>query len=88
MFRPDLVGNLMRLAGADRVLLGSDYPFDMGDPDPLRCVEGCAELDAAGRAMVTDGNARALFGPFGAGPILASSILASPAPPPARTPAP
>jgi len=49
-------------AGADRVLLGSDYPFDMGDPDPVGCIEACGMLDAAQRAALAGGNAAALFG--------------------------
>ena len=39
VFRPDHVKTLVDLAGADRVMLGSDFPFDMGDPDPLGTVE-------------------------------------------------
>jgi aminocarboxymuconate-semialdehyde decarboxylase len=31
--------NLVRLVGADRVTLGSDYCFDMGLDDPLAAVE-------------------------------------------------
>lgn len=62
VFRPDLVANLVALAGADRVLLGSDYPFDMGDPDPVGCIEACGMLDAAQRAALAGGNAAALFG--------------------------
>ena len=37
--------NLVRLVGADRVLLGSDYCFDMGLADPVATV---ARLDALG----------------------------------------
>jgi aminocarboxymuconate-semialdehyde decarboxylase len=62
VFRPDLIENLIKLAGADRVLMGSDYPFDMGDPDPLGLVEACRGLSAGQRAAITGGNARALFG--------------------------
>jgi aminocarboxymuconate-semialdehyde decarboxylase len=32
---PDQLRALVAAAGADRVLLGSDYPFDMGDEDPV-----------------------------------------------------
>jgi aminocarboxymuconate-semialdehyde decarboxylase len=32
---PPALRFLIDLVGADRVLLGSDYPFEMGDPDPL-----------------------------------------------------
>jgi len=46
--------------GADRVVLGSDYPFDMGDPDPLGTLEA-AGLDAATRAAVEGGNAARLL---------------------------
>lgn len=55
------LGALVRAAGPDRVLLGSDFPFDMGVPDPA------ARLEAAGlppetRAAIGGGNARNLFG--------------------------
>lgn len=61
VFRPDLVRNLVQLAGADRVMLGSDYPFDMGDLDPLGMVEA-AGLPSEQHAAITSGNARALLG--------------------------
>lgn len=62
VFRPDLVENLVRLAGADRVLLGSDYPFDMGDPYPLGTLDACTGLTPAQHAAIAAGNAQALFG--------------------------
>ncbi len=43
---PDALRALVAAAGADRVLLGSDFPFDMGVPDPL------ARLTATG--LTTD----------------------------------
>jgi aminocarboxymuconate-semialdehyde decarboxylase len=51
---------LISLVGADRVLLGTDAPFDMGDPEPL------VTLDRAGvgsheRQVIVHGNAAALF---------------------------
>lgn len=51
---------LVGLVGADRVVLGTDSPFDMGDPQPV------ATLDAAGltlsdRQKITRSNAEALF---------------------------
>ena len=36
--------------GLDRVVLGSDYPFDMGADDPVRAVES-AELAPAARFL-------------------------------------
>jgi aminocarboxymuconate-semialdehyde decarboxylase len=62
VFRSDLIENLVRLVGADRVMLGSDYPFDMGDPDPLGRLDACTTLSAADRTAITSGNGRRLFG--------------------------
>jgi aminocarboxymuconate-semialdehyde decarboxylase len=61
VFRADLIENLVALAGADRVLLGSDYPFDMGDLDPVGLLESCKGLDAAARKAIEAGNAKSLF---------------------------
>lgn len=45
--------------GADHVMLGSDYPFDMGDPDPIGSV-AAAGFDAPARARI-EGQTAALF---------------------------
>ena len=37
---------LVERVGADRVVMGSDYPFPMGDPEPVKTVLDCA-LDKA-----------------------------------------
>ena len=42
--------------GADRVLLGSDYPFDMADPDPVATVRA-ARLSPEDERAVLRGNA-------------------------------
>jgi aminocarboxymuconate-semialdehyde decarboxylase len=47
--------------GADRVVIGSDYPFDMGDADPARSV-AAAGLDAATRTAIEAGNAARFLG--------------------------
>jgi aminocarboxymuconate-semialdehyde decarboxylase len=46
--------------GADRVILGSDRPFGMGDPKPARVVEA-AGLNDSGRDAILGGNAARLF---------------------------
>lgn len=51
--------------GADHVLLGSDRPFDMGDPDPVGLVRGLG-LGAAEEAAVLGSNAARLLGHDGA----------------------
>ncbi len=45
--------------GADRVMIGSDYPFDMGDSDPLASL-GAAELDPGTRRLI-EGETAAKF---------------------------
>jgi aminocarboxymuconate-semialdehyde decarboxylase len=64
----ELLGALVRFAGADHVLLGTDYPFDMSDPDPLATVRDSG-LDAAGEAAILGGNAASLLGLERAGTI-------------------
>jgi aminocarboxymuconate-semialdehyde decarboxylase len=39
-----------------RVLMGSDYPLDLGSPDPVAAA-GAAGLDAGHRALVEGGTA-------------------------------
>jgi aminocarboxymuconate-semialdehyde decarboxylase len=57
----ELLRALVDFAGAGRVLLGSDYPFDMADPDPVATVRSCG-LDPADEAAVMGGNAATLLG--------------------------
>jgi aminocarboxymuconate-semialdehyde decarboxylase len=47
--------------GADRVMLGSDMPFPIGDLEPLKIVDALA-LPPADRASIAGGLARTLFG--------------------------
>jgi aminocarboxymuconate-semialdehyde decarboxylase len=58
---PELLRSLIDFAGADRVLLGTDHPFDMADPNPVAMVRACG-LDTADEAAVLGGNAAALLG--------------------------
>lgn len=58
---PTLLRRLIDDAGPDRVLLGSDRPFDMGDPDAVASVRSLG-LDAAAEAAVLGGNAMRLLG--------------------------
>ena len=61
VFDSDALSYLVAKAGADRVLLGSDYPFPIGDLTPRAVVED-ARLPEASRAAVLGDNARKLFG--------------------------
>jgi aminocarboxymuconate-semialdehyde decarboxylase len=51
---------LAKVVGSDRVLLGSDHPFWLGDPEPLRVVRE-AGLAAESQAAILGGNAARLF---------------------------
>jgi aminocarboxymuconate-semialdehyde decarboxylase len=50
---------LVAAAGPEQVMLGSDYPFDMGSDSPAAEVR-TASLPAADEARVLAGNAAAL----------------------------
>jgi aminocarboxymuconate-semialdehyde decarboxylase len=54
---PDVLRDLVDFAGVDHVLLGTDHPFDMGDPDPVGTVRR-AGIDP----HALGANAEALFG--------------------------
>ncbi|KUM75298.1 amidohydrolase family protein [Streptomyces curacoi] len=57
---PDVLRELIRVVGADRVLLGSDFPFDMGTDDPLGALRAAGLPDHDFHA-VRGGNAAALL---------------------------
>jgi len=59
VFDRDQLDNLVRTHGADRLCLGSDYPFDMSEPDPVGFHQRLAEQD---RAKILGLNAAALLG--------------------------
>ncbi|HEY3276134.1 MAG TPA: amidohydrolase family protein [Syntrophorhabdaceae bacterium] len=52
---------LISAVGADHVLLGTDYPYDMGDADPLASIEAIVGLSAEERAKIEGENATKLF---------------------------
>ncbi len=54
-------GNLVRLVGADRVTLGSDYCFDMGLDDPLATLNRIPGLSEKERELIAGANARQLL---------------------------
>jgi hypothetical protein len=46
---------LAKKAGADRVMLGSDHPFPIGDPEPTRVVEAALSTFAGMRSTESCG---------------------------------
>jgi aminocarboxymuconate-semialdehyde decarboxylase len=57
----ELLRALIAFAGPERVLLGSDYPFDMGDPAAVGTVRGL-DLAPGAEAAILAGNAERLTG--------------------------
>ena len=49
---PEILGSLIATVGADRVMLGSDYCFDMGVMEPLETVERLTQLTEAERDQI------------------------------------
>lgn len=52
---------LAALYGSDHIVLGTDYPFDMGMDDPVGFVEGTAALTQGDKAAIVGGNAARLL---------------------------
>lgn len=50
------------MAGPGQVVLGSDYPADMGEPFPVDWIESAGSLTADEKAAILGGNAVGLFG--------------------------
>jgi aminocarboxymuconate-semialdehyde decarboxylase len=60
VFDPRMVEQLVADLGAEHVLIGTDYPFDMSTVDPVGFLTE-VELSDADRELVLGGNAARLF---------------------------
>lgn len=60
-YSESLLGNLVRLVGPDRVLMGSDYCFPIAYERPVEVVSGNPGLATADKQAILGGNARALL---------------------------
>jgi len=61
VYSPQALRHLVEVVGSDKVMLGTDYPFDMGVTDPVERASA-AGLPAADLTAILSGNAAALFG--------------------------
>ena len=61
VFTPHQLTNLIEVFGANQILMGTDYPYDMAEADPIGHLAS-ADLDAAVFSAIAGGNAKALFG--------------------------
>ena len=57
VFDPAAVRYVIAAFGASQIMVGSDYPFALGDPQPVKTLEASL-LDAATLAAISSGNAR------------------------------
>ena len=63
VFTAEQLAALVATFGIDHVLMGTDYPYDMAEYDPLHLLAATASLDDADRAAIAGGNAKKLLGP-------------------------
>ena len=62
VFEPEQIKFLVDRYGADHVVLGTDYPYDMGDDNPLATVGGVPGLSQDEIDLICGGNAARLLG--------------------------
>ena len=61
VFTPHQLAALVAVFGADRVLLGTDYPFDMAESDPIGHVASVETFDRRTIEGISGGNAKKLL---------------------------
>ncbi len=62
VFQPLYLRHLIEVVGSDHVMLGTDYPFDMSETDPVGLVDSVEGIGDAERNAIKGGNAAGLFG--------------------------
>jgi aminocarboxymuconate-semialdehyde decarboxylase len=60
-FDPRMLRHLIDRYGPEHVLLGTDYPYDMGEDDPRGLIAEVKRLSAADRKLIEGGNAARLL---------------------------
>jgi aminocarboxymuconate-semialdehyde decarboxylase len=62
VFTPHQLAELVRLFGADHVIMGTDYPFDMAEYYPVEQLMSVEAISDAERRAVAGETATKLFG--------------------------
>jgi aminocarboxymuconate-semialdehyde decarboxylase len=62
VFTPYQLAELVAVFGAGHVVMGTDYPYDMAEYDPLGHIAGVEGFDAATVAALAGGNSKRLLG--------------------------
>lgn len=61
VFSVDQLQNLAARFGSDRILMGTDYPFDMGEYDPIEHVMACSNFSTSEQSAMCGLTAAELF---------------------------
>jgi aminocarboxymuconate-semialdehyde decarboxylase len=59
---PDALKMLVKMFGVERVALGSDYPFPLGEATPGKLIESIEDLSGKEKAQLLAGTAREFLG--------------------------
>jgi aminocarboxymuconate-semialdehyde decarboxylase len=62
VFDPRALSLLIDVIGAERVMLGTDFPFPLGEQEPGAVVRDCPGLGEAERTAILGGNAKRFLG--------------------------
>lgn len=62
VFQPLYLKHLIEIVGSERVMLGTDYPFDMAETDPIGLIDSVEGLTDTEREAIKGGTAAQLFG--------------------------
>jgi len=62
VFTPHQLAALVEVFGADHVLVGTDYPYDMAESDPLGHLSSVPTFEQSAIEAIAGGNARRLLG--------------------------
>jgi aminocarboxymuconate-semialdehyde decarboxylase len=60
-FDPEMLKRLVTTYGADHVVLGTDYPYDMGEEDPLGLIAQVKGVSKIDKDLIRGGNAARLL---------------------------
>jgi aminocarboxymuconate-semialdehyde decarboxylase len=61
VFTPEQLAFLVQQYGSDHIVMGTDYPYDMGEPDPIPIIERTRGLKRADKDAILGGNAARLL---------------------------
>jgi aminocarboxymuconate-semialdehyde decarboxylase len=62
VFTPHQLEYLVKVYGPDRIVMGTDYPYDMADYDPVQHIQSVESFSPEVKAKVAGGTARTLLG--------------------------